>query len=72
MSVYVPVHSMREDLIFEVMDYNDIQKDKSLGLYDFILKDIVKEIKSEDGQVYYEPKEPLDKYVLFMFFYVFS
>lgn len=70
--IYVPVHSMREDLIFEVMDYNDIQKDKSLGLYDFILKDIVKEIKSEDGQVYYEPKEPLDKYVFFMFFYDFS
>ncbi|KAI9485092.1 C2 domain-containing protein [Zychaea mexicana] len=60
---YVPVHSIREDLIFEVMDYNDIQKDKSLGLFDFLLKDIVKESKTEDGQAYYEPLEAIDKWV---------
>ena len=58
---YVPVHSLREDLIFEVMDYNDIQKDKSLGLYDFILKDIVKESKTEGGQTYYEALDAIDK-----------
>ncbi|KAI8145238.1 C2 domain-containing protein [Fennellomyces sp. T-0311] len=60
---YVPIHSVREDLIFEVMDYNDIQKDKSLGLYDFTMKDIVKESTAENGQVYYEPLESLDKWV---------
>ncbi|KAI9277156.1 C2 domain-containing protein [Phascolomyces articulosus] len=60
---YVPVHSTREDLIFEVMDYNDIQKDKSLGLFDFILKDIVKESKTEDGQTFYEGLDAIDKWV---------
>jgi Ca2+-dependent lipid-binding protein len=55
--LYVPVHSKREDLILEVMDYNDVQKDKSLGITDLLLKDIMKEVKTEDGQVIYESLE---------------
>lgn len=58
--LYVPVHSMREDLIFEVMDYNDIQKDKTLGLCDFLLKDIIKESKTSEGQVFYESLNPIE------------
>ncbi|ORY88542.1 C2 domain-containing protein [Syncephalastrum racemosum] len=58
--LYVPVHSIREDLIFEVMDYNDIQKDKTLGLCDFLLKDIVKESKTPEGQTFYEPLDAIE------------
>lgn len=60
--MYIPVHSIREDLIFEVMDYNDIQKDKSLGLFDFTLRDIVSETKNADGQTIYDALEPIDRY----------
>lgn len=59
--LYVPVHSKREDLVFEVMDYNESSKDKSLGITDLLLKDIMKEIKTEDGQIYYEPTETVDR-----------
>ncbi|CAO3654409.1 unnamed protein product [Mucor hiemalis] len=59
--LYVPVHSKREDLIFEVMDYNDINKDKSLGITDFLLKDVMKEIKTEEGQLIYEALEPVTR-----------
>ncbi|ORZ23286.1 C2 domain-containing protein [Absidia repens] len=61
--LYVPVHSIREDLIIEVMDYNDIQKDKSLGVTSIILKDIIQERTDEDGQTVYEAKEALDRNV---------
>ncbi|KAF7727699.1 hypothetical protein EC973_007255 [Apophysomyces ossiformis] len=61
-SLYVPVHSLREDLIFQVMDYNDISKDKILGLHDFILKDIVKETVV-DGQTIYVGLDPVDRWV---------
>lgn len=59
--LYVPVHSKREDLILEVMDYNDNTKDKSLGITDLLLKDIMKESKNEDGQVIYESTETVDR-----------
>ncbi|KAI8338841.1 C2 domain-containing protein [Blakeslea trispora] len=54
-AVYVPIHSIREDLMLEVMDYNDIQKDKLLGMCDLFIKDLVVEKKLEDGSVIYEP-----------------
>ncbi|CAO3584473.1 unnamed protein product [Absidia cylindrospora] len=63
-ALYVPVHSLREDLIFEVMDYNDTSKDKSLGLADFKLKQIIKEtVSSETNQKIYEAMEPVDQWV---------
>jgi Ca2+-dependent lipid-binding protein len=58
--LYVPVHSIREDLIFEVMDYNENTKDKSLGMAEFVLKDIIKQVKQE-GQIIYEALESLDR-----------
>ncbi|ORX61723.1 hypothetical protein DM01DRAFT_32143 [Hesseltinella vesiculosa] len=61
--LYVPVHSMREDLVFEVMDYNDPGNDKSLGLTDFRLKDIVKETVTESKQKIYDALEPVDRWV---------
>ncbi|KAI8365587.1 C2 domain-containing protein [Blakeslea trispora] len=61
--LYVPVHSKREDLIFEVMDYNENSKDKSLGITDFFLKDVMQETKTEDGQIIYETTGPVDRQV---------
>ncbi|KAI8329298.1 C2 domain-containing protein [Chlamydoabsidia padenii] len=63
-ALYVPVHSMREDLVFEVMDYNEVTKDKSLGLTDFTLKQVIKEkVNEETGQKVYEALEPVDRWV---------
>lgn len=53
-TLYVPIHSMREDLVLEAMDWNDIQKDKFLGMCELFLKDIVVEKKNEEDQVVYE------------------
>ncbi|OBZ83487.1 Uncharacterized protein PYUK71.03c, partial [Choanephora cucurbitarum] len=53
-AVYVPVHSIREDLMLEVMDYNNVQKDKLLGMCDLFIKDLVVEKKLEDNNVVYE------------------
>ncbi|CAO3625901.1 unnamed protein product [Mucor hiemalis] len=53
-ALYVPIHSLREDLMLEVMDWNDITDDKFLGMCDLLIKDIVEEKKSEDGEVIYE------------------
>ncbi|KAL0082033.1 C2 domain-containing protein [Phycomyces blakesleeanus] len=61
--LYVPIHSIREDLVLEVMDFNDIQKDKFLGLAEIFLKDIVKEVTTENKQVVYEGLEPVDRWV---------
>ncbi|CAO3626810.1 unnamed protein product [Cunninghamella blakesleeana] len=63
-ALYIPVHSIREDLVFEVMDYNDIQSDKLLGLTDFTLKQIIKETTNESNeQKMYEALEPIDTWV---------
>ncbi|KAI9008912.1 C2 domain-containing protein [Phycomyces nitens] len=61
-ALYVPVHSIREDLVLEVMDFNDIQKDKFLGLAEIKLKDLVKEVTTENKQVVYEALEPVDRW----------
>ena len=41
--VYVPVHSPRERLTLEVMDYQNIGKDRSLGLVDLSAADYVQQ-----------------------------
>jgi Ca2+-dependent lipid-binding protein len=53
-ALYVPIHSLREDLLLEVMDYNDVQSDKFLGMCDLLIKDLAVEKKTEDGQSIYE------------------
>ncbi|KAG2237442.1 hypothetical protein INT48_009571, partial [Thamnidium elegans] len=53
-AVYVPVHSIREDLTLEVMDWNDISDDKFLGMCELLIKDIACEKKNEDGEIVYE------------------
>lgn len=51
---YVPVHSMHEDLVLEVMDWTSGSKDKSLGSAMLHMKDIIAERKDENDNVYYE------------------
>ncbi|KAG1468857.1 hypothetical protein G6F56_003596 [Rhizopus delemar] len=62
-AIYVPVHSKLEDLILEVMDYNDNTKDKSLGVTDLYLKDLIQERKTEVGQSVFEGLEPVTRNV---------
>ncbi|KAI7888150.1 C2 domain-containing protein [Mucor mucedo] len=53
-AIYVPIHSVREDLMLEVMDWNDISDDKFLGMCDLLIKDIAVEKKTDDGETVYE------------------
>ncbi|KAG2201023.1 hypothetical protein INT47_006567 [Mucor saturninus] len=54
---YVPVHSMHEDLVLEVMDWSSGSKDKSLGSTMLHLKDVV--LQKKDGDtVWYEAAVP--------------
>ncbi|KAI9469131.1 MAG: hypothetical protein EXX96DRAFT_492606 [Benjaminiella poitrasii] len=45
---YVPIHSLREDLTLELMDWNSSSKDKSLGTTVFLVKNIIKEYNQEE------------------------
>ncbi|KAI8973424.1 C2 domain-containing protein [Mycotypha africana] len=62
-AVYIPIHSMREDLTMEVMDYNDIQSDKFLGMAELLVKDIVAETQSVNGYNVYEALPPIKRNV---------
>ncbi|CAO0794356.1 unnamed protein product [Mucor circinelloides] len=65
-AVYVPIHSLREDLTLEVMDYNDVTSDKLLGMCELFIKDLAVEKKTEDGQAYYESLAPVSRNVELM------
>jgi hypothetical protein len=43
------------------MDFNEMTKDKPLGLTDVSIKSILKEIEGENGQKIYEGLEPMDR-----------
>lgn len=61
---YVPVHSMHEDLVFEVMDWNAKSKDRLLGSTKLRIKHLVKQISSkdkDDSTKWYEQLEKIDK-----------
>lgn len=62
-TLYVPVHSIYENLVLEVMDFNSITSDVSMGLYDLSLKRIVKEHAMADGQTYHEACGVFDQWV---------
>ncbi|KAI7866079.1 C2 domain-containing protein [Spinellus fusiger] len=55
---YIPIHSIKEDLVLEAMDWNAKTKDKNLGSTLLRMKDLIKQCKKEDGdisQIWYEP-----------------
>ncbi|KAI8061632.1 hypothetical protein BC940DRAFT_279508 [Gongronella butleri] len=68
---YVPIHSMRENLVLEVMDWNAKSKDKLLGSTVLRIKDLVQEhhapkkphAKHNDQIKWYEQREKIDKWV---------
>ncbi len=62
-ALYIPIHSLREDLVLEAMDWNDIQKDKFLGMCELFVKDIVTEKKSQDEETVYEALPPVKRTV---------
>ncbi|KAH3978293.1 hypothetical protein HBH52_104320 [Parastagonospora nodorum] len=56
--VYVPVHTVREKLTLEVMDEENLGKDRSLGHIELLAGDFVKQ--DESGEyVAYEQKQPI-------------
>lgn len=65
-SVFVPMHSLREDLSLEVMDFNINQSDKLLGLCELLIKDIATEEKTDEGQSVYESLPPVTRKVELM------
>jgi Ca2+-dependent lipid-binding protein len=48
--LYVPIHSIKEDLTLEVMDWNANSKDKSLGVVDMSVKELVKQCAEGEGE----------------------
>ncbi|WWD20758.1 hypothetical protein CI109_105235 [Kwoniella shandongensis] len=54
--VYVPIHSLRENFIFEVMDYQNIGKDRTLGYVEVKAADCAE--KSGDQKYPYSSKGP--------------
>ncbi|KAI9485598.1 MAG: C2 domain-containing protein [Benjaminiella poitrasii] len=58
-TVYVPVHSLKENFILEAMDWNAKTRDKSLGITEFKASDIIQQQignQSVNPDVWYEPK----------------
>lgn len=46
--IYTPVHSLKETLLLEVMDYQNFTKDRSLGTVEFKVGELAREAKDED------------------------
>ena len=55
--IYVPMHSPRERLTLEVMDYQNIGKDRSLGLIELAGADYIKEGENGEYQVHSEKRQ---------------
>lgn len=51
--IYIPVHSLRESMLMEVMDYQHLTKDRSLGSVELHVSDIARE-SPPDPQYRYE------------------
>jgi Ca2+-dependent lipid-binding protein len=55
--IYVPIHSIKEKLILEAMDWNARTRDKSLGIVEFDPNDIISQHVGDqnvDPDVWYE------------------
>ena len=47
--IYIPVHSLREILLLEVMDYQNLTKDRSLGTVELKVSELAREIVKGAG-----------------------
>ncbi|KAI8090290.1 C2 domain-containing protein [Gilbertella persicaria] len=58
-AIYVPIHSLKENFVLEVMDWNAKSKDKSLGITEFKASDLIHQQigdQSVNPDVWYESK----------------
>lgn len=55
--IYVPMHSTREKLILEVMDEENLGKDRSLGLIEVAAADYIHEAENGEYEVHDEKKQ---------------
>ncbi|KAL8832692.1 MAG: hypothetical protein Q9191_000093 [Dirinaria sp. TL-2023a] len=56
--IYVPVHSTREKLVLEVMDQENLGKDRSLGLFELAAAEYIRQ--AENGEyVVHDDKKPI-------------
>lgn len=55
--IYVPMHSTREKLILEVMDEENLGKDRSLGLVEVAVADYIHEAENGEYEVHDEKKQ---------------
>ncbi|OZJ04246.1 hypothetical protein BZG36_02480 [Bifiguratus adelaidae] len=65
-AVFVPIHSVREALVLECMDWNAHEKHKTLGMVELDMKTLVKEVSEGEGKLktkYYQPGERIERYV---------
>ncbi|KAI8875371.1 hypothetical protein K501DRAFT_202772 [Backusella circina FSU 941] len=66
-TMYIPVHSLKENFVLEVMDWNEKSKDKSLGIVEFKSADLIVQRvgdQSVNPDLWFEPSQPkLDRNV---------
>lgn len=49
--IYTPVHSLKETLLLEVMDYQNLTKDRSLGTVELKVSELAQEIPKGEGSL---------------------
>ena len=60
--IYVPMHSTREKLILEVMDQENLGKDRSLGLVELSAADYIHQAENGEYEVH-DQKRPMSEYL---------
>ncbi|OSD05892.1 tricalbin [Trametes coccinea BRFM310] len=58
--IYIPVHSLKETMLLECMDYQHLTKDRSLGYTELKVSDLAKPSEAETGEFLYESKGKRD------------
>jgi hypothetical protein len=48
--IYTPVHSLKETLLLEVMDYQNLTKDRSLGTVELKVNELAQEKPKDEGE----------------------
>ena len=61
--IYTPVHSLKETLLLEVMDYQNLTKDRSLGTVELKVSELAREMTTgaDDSQFSFESTGKMDK-----------
>ncbi|KAI0639057.1 tricalbin [Trametes polyzona] len=52
--IYIPVHSLKETMLLECMDYQHLTKDRSLGYTELKVSDLARPSAAETGEFLYE------------------